>query len=155
MLFAAEESFGDKKGNLRQLFGSDVTRTDYIFRRTMLEMTPSQMKPWTSQRDAIRGSFLLLLKGISAVGGETGIFSVSANGWKGFQYDDPTKKPKRVTLELYDSQDRHVEIVFSSGKSDDSAFSQEDINRVLLTLGSTSARSPSSGNSSKVVKAGI
>jgi hypothetical protein len=51
-----------------------------------------------------------LIKGVSSVGGETGVFKVTAGGWNGFQFDDPAKNPKQVTFELYDAQDRHVEI---------------------------------------------
>jgi hypothetical protein len=58
------------------------------------------MRPWVSRRDAERTSFLLLIKGVSSVGGETGIFKVRAGGWGGFQFDEPARNPKKVTLEL-------------------------------------------------------
>jgi hypothetical protein len=73
-----------------------------------------------------------MIKAISSVGGETGLFKASANDWKGFQFDDPAKQPKKVTLELYDSQDRHVEIIFVTKK--DADITQADINRALETL---------------------
>lgn len=88
-----------------------------------------------SQREAIRQTFLLLLKAMSSVGGDTGLFEIEANGWKGFQFDDPEKLPKRIALELYDSQDRHVEIIlFRAQNTPKAGITQADINRVVETL---------------------
>src|SRR5437899_1748157 len=85
LLFAAvEKSFEDKDGTLPKLFGEETTRTDYVFRRTMLDQTPDKLKPWMNERQAHRVSFLLMIKGISSVGGETGVFHVEDKGWKGF-----------------------------------------------------------------------
>ncbi len=134
LLSTAEESLGGKKGTLRTLFGEQATRSDYAFRRTLLERTPDELKPWMSQREAYRVSMLLMIKGISSVGGDTGLFNVEKQGWKGFQFDDPNKKPKSVTLELNDSKDQHIEIIFFAGKQEDASITQSDVNRVLQTL---------------------
>lgn len=117
-----------------QVFGPEATKSNYIFHKTILELTPARMTPWMNQSNAIRTSMLLLIKGVSSVGGETGIFNVEANDWKGFQFDDPAKKPKRVTLEVYNSQDQHIEIIFQPGKGEAGLISQADVNRVLWTL---------------------
>jgi hypothetical protein len=84
LLGTAVKSFNDKNGNLRQLFGPESVASSYIFRKTLLDSTPATMMPWMSKRDALRTSFLLLLKRVSSVGGETGIFKVTVGGWKGF-----------------------------------------------------------------------
>jgi hypothetical protein len=133
LLSSVEKSFGGKKG-LRSLFGEQATKSDYSFRRTLLEQTPDGLKPWMNQREAYRVSMLLLIKGVASVGGETGLFNVEWQGWKGFQFDNPDKKPMRVTLELYDSNDQHVEIVFLPGKQGDAGITQADVIRVLHTL---------------------
>ena len=62
------------------------------------------------------------------------IFKVTVGGWNGFQFDDPAKRPKRVTLELYDAEGRHVEILFGLPASPAGGITQADINRVLVTL---------------------
>lgn len=134
LLGTAEKSFDDKNGNLRQLIGPESVASNYIFHKTLLESTPATMMPWMSKRDAVRTSFLLLLKGVSSVGGETGIFKLTAGGWNGFQFDDPAKRPKTVTLELYDAEDRHVEISFGLPANPGGGITQADINRVLETL---------------------
>jgi hypothetical protein len=134
LLATAEKSFGDKDGTLRQMFGAESVESNYAFEKTLLESTPTAMRPWMSKRDAVRTSFLLLIKGVSSVGGETGIFKVTAGGWNGFQLGDPAKSPKKVTLELYDAQDRHIEIIFGLPTNPEGHITQADINRVLETL---------------------
>lgn len=134
LLSEVEKQFGDQRGVLKQLFGTEATKSNYDFQRTMLGLTPERMKPWMSQREAIRTSMLLTIKAISSVGGETGIFNVKANGWRGFQFDDPAKKPSRTTLELYDAQDHHVEIILAAKTDAGAKITQADINRVLETL---------------------
>lgn len=119
---------------VQQLFGVDATSSNFMFHRTVLAETPSQLKPWMTKREAVRASFLLLFKGTCSVGGETGLFELEENGWRGFQLDDPALRPKRVTLELYDFNDRHVEIVFHPGGSPGASLTQADINRVIRTL---------------------
>jgi hypothetical protein len=133
LLSATEKSIGDT-GRLRTLFGEEATKSDYAFRRTLLEQTPAKLKPWMNQREAIRVCMLLMIKGVASVGGETGLFKVEQHGWKGFQFDNPDKKPKRVTLELNDSNDQHIEIIFLPGKQGDAGLTQADVNRVLHTL---------------------
>ena len=134
LLSSAEKSTGDSAGRMRTLFGEQATKSDYAFRRTLLEQTPDKLKPWMNQREAIRVSMLLLIKGVASVGGDTGLFKVEQRGWKGFQFDDPSKMPKKVTLELNDDKDQHVEIIFIPGRQEDSTITQSDVNRVLHTL---------------------
>jgi hypothetical protein len=135
LIGTAEKSFADKDGNLRKLFGAASVKSNYAFQKTLLETTPAMVTPWMSQRESIRDGFVLLLKAVSSVGGDTGLFKVEGRGWKGFQFDDPGKKPKKITLELYDTQDRHAEVIFyNSAKAGEASISQADINRVLTTL---------------------
>ena len=134
LLSALEKSTGNDNGDLRRLFGEEATKTDYAFHRTLLEATPDDVTPFESQREAIRSSMLLMVKAISSIGGETGLFELDSKDWNGFQFDDPSMKPKKVTLELYDSEDRHVEILFYSDSMSSSEITQADINRTIQTL---------------------
>jgi hypothetical protein len=77
-----------------------------------------------NQREAYRVSMLPMIKGVASVGGETVLFNVEWPGWKGFQFDNPDKKPKSVTLELNDSNDQHVEIIFLPGKQGDAGITR-------------------------------
>lgn len=137
LLSAFEKMIGDNRGTSKKLFGPKTTATNYAFHRAILEETPDKVSPFEDQREAVRSSMLLMLKGTSSVGGQTGLFQVQSQGWRGFQFDDPSRNPQ-VTLEVYDGEDRHIEIVFHSGKDVSSSLTQADINRTLQTLGATS-----------------
>lgn len=138
LLSTFEKSMGDNRGTLKKLFGPQATETNYAFHRAILEETAEGVSPFEGQREAIRSSMLLMLKATSSVGGETGLFEVQSQGWKGFQFNDPSRNARQVALEVYDIEDRHVEIVFHSGKDVSSSVTQADINRTFQTLGTTS-----------------
>lgn len=152
LMSTVQKTFGGT--SISAVFGPEATKSNYNFHKTMLELTPSRMTPWMNQRDAIRTSMLLMIKAISSVGGNTGIFNVDANGWRGFQFDDPTKKPKSVTLELYDLQDHHVEVIFRPGKDAVTTISQADINRVLWTLTPADPTTSKQDTGGRITKAG-
>jgi len=67
------------------------------------------------------------------VPGDSGIFMVQANGFKGFQYGDPSKHPKRVTVTLY-SAEGGIELSFAQKDLKPLAITQADINRAIQTL---------------------
>ncbi|HET6928674.1 MAG TPA: hypothetical protein VFI45_00010 [Candidatus Acidoferrum sp.] len=137
LLSTFEKSIGDNKGTLKKLFGPQATETNYAFHRAILEETADKVSPFEAKREALRSSMLLMLKATSSVGGETGLFQIQSQDWKGFQFDDPSRNPQ-VTLEVYDREDRHIEIVLHSGKDVSSSLAQADINRTFQTLGATS-----------------
>lgn len=58
---------------------------------------------------------------------------MQANEFKGFQYGDPSKHPKRVTVTLYSAQEG-IELSFSQKDMRPLAISQADINRAIQTL---------------------
>jgi hypothetical protein len=129
LLQSVEKHFGS--GGALQLFGEEAMKSNYALEKTMLELTPERLKPWMSQREAVGTSMLLTMKAVSSVGGETGLFRVDGSGWKGFQFDDPSKNPKRVTIELFDANDQRVEIVLVAKPFD---ITQAEINRIVLTV---------------------
>jgi hypothetical protein len=129
LLESVQKHFGSD-GAL-QLFGAEAMKSNYALEKTMLELTPERLKPWMSQREAVGTSMLLTMKAVSSVGGETGLFRVDGSGWNGFQFDDPSRKPKRVTIELFDADDQRVEIVLVAKPFD---MTQEEINRIVSTV---------------------
>lgn len=129
LLESVEKHFGENAA--LQLFGAEATKSNYAFEKTMLELTPDRLKPWMSQREAVGTSMLLTIKAVSSFGGETGLFRVNGGSWRGFQFDDPSKKPKRITLELYNAEDRRIEIVLVAKAFD---LTQAEINRIIFTV---------------------
>ena len=120
---------------LRRVLGENATRSDYDLRKAVLEASPRMLKPWISRNEAIRVGTLLSIKAsIDSGHGETGIFRIGANAWKGFQFDDPTERPEKVQIDLYDTHNHHVEMIFKSRKNANVKVTQADVNLAIETL---------------------
>ncbi len=135
----AKEFGGDRK-KLEVVFGKDQTSSEYAFHKALLNTTTANVKPWKSSAQVARAGMMLMFKATSSVGGESGLYKVTANGWRGFQFDDPLKKANQVALELYDPEGGHVEIVLTVRKGASNPPTQSEINRILLSLHRTRAR---------------
>lgn len=118
--------------HFRAAYGDKATGSDYEFLNLALNTTPSQVRLFGSKEDAARKSVLIMMKAI-IVPGDSGLFTVRTNEFRGFQYGDPSKHPKRVTVSLY-SDKGGIELSFSRKDLKPLAISQADINRVIQTL---------------------
>jgi hypothetical protein len=118
----------------RQLYGNEAFESDYGFHKEMLETTPSEITPFVPRRHAVAGQLLLLAKGMSMPNADSGIFSIQTPDFRGFQFDNPTTRPFRITDELY-SNEGGIDLVFLQ-KVDGSAptISQSEINRVIQSI---------------------
>lgn len=118
----------------RQLYGDEAFESDYAFYQKMLHLTPSQLTPFVSARQALAGQVLLMVKAISMPRAGSGIFSIQTPGFEGFQFENPEARPLRITDELY-SNDGGVYVIFFQ-KVDGTAptISQPEINRVIRSI---------------------
>lgn len=120
------------RGDFRSAYGDRVLQSDYEFLKLALNTTPASVRFSDSKQDVASKSTLVLIKTIVATG-DSGIFEVQANDFKGFQYGDPGKHPKRITVTLC-SADGEVEFSFSQKGMAPLAISQAEINRVIQTV---------------------
>lgn len=134
----AKES-GVNRHQLAIAFRVGPDDTNYGFHRALLNATPADLSPWMESGQSISFGLVLMIKAISSVGGDTGLFSVSSNDWKGFQFDDPARAPRRITLELYDKNDKHVEVLIAHQPDMKNLPTQADVNRIVQTLRWTDA----------------
>lgn len=118
--------------DLKQLYGEDALESDYAFHKKMLELTPSEITPFISRRQAVSGQMLLLIKAISMPDAASGIFSIQTQNFKGFQFENPQMRPSSITVELF-SNDGGVHLVFFQ-KPGAAAISQPEINRVIQSI---------------------
>lgn len=121
--------------DLKQLYGEDTLESDYAFHKKMLELTPSEITPFISRRQAISGQVLLLIKAISMPNAASGIFSIQTQDFKGFQFENPQTGPSRITIELF-SNDGGIDVIFMQ-KAGAPAISQAKINRVIQSIHKT------------------
>jgi len=120
--------------DFRQLYGDAAFESDYGFHKTMLQMTPSEITPFVSRRQASAGATLLLFKGLSMPKADSGIFSIQTPDFHGFQFQSPQNRPFKITDELY-SNDGGIDLMFlqKAGGSAPS-ISQAEINRVIQSI---------------------
>lgn len=127
--------------DLKQLYGEDALESDYAFHRKMLELTPSEITPFTSRRQAISGQVLLLIKAISMPKASSGIFLIQTRDFKGFQFENPQARPSRITVELF-SNEGGIDVIFMQ-KPGGPAISQAEINRVIHSIHKASLKTAS------------
>jgi hypothetical protein len=118
--------------DLKQLYGEDALESDYAFHKKMLELTPSEITPFISRRQAISGQVLLIIKAVSMPKAGSGIFSIQVRDFKGFQYENPQTRPSRITVELF-SNDSGINVIFME-KPGALGISQAEINRVIQSI---------------------
>lgn len=118
----------------RQLYGDEAFESDYAFYQKMLHLTPSEITPFVSRKQAIAGQMLLLVKAISMPRAGSGIFSIQTPGFEGFQFENPEAWPLRITDELY-SNEGGIYVIFLQ-RVDGTApkISQPEINRVIRSI---------------------
>ena len=121
--------------DLKQLYGEDALESDYAFHKKMLELTPSEITPFISRRQAISEQVLLGIKAISMPKAGSGIFSIQTRDFKGFQFENPQTRPSRITVKLF-SNDGGIYVIFMQ-KPGAFAISQAEINRVIQSIHKT------------------
>ncbi len=120
-------------GAARQVYGDDAVKSDYDLQRAMLESTPDKVNLFSSRRDVIRNSTLLLLKSLTLPKeAESGMFNISNGRFRGFQIGTPGRQVRKIVVNLY-SDDGSVEM-FLAQKEGNLLISQAEVNRVIQTL---------------------
>jgi hypothetical protein len=136
----------ESSNGLRAIYGEDVLKSDYSFKRLILETTPDKVTLFTSRKDSVRNAMLLLMKGVMVPnGGESGIYWIRTSQFQGYQYGNPGSRPKSLDVELF-TEDEGLGFIFSpKEKGTTSAISQGDINRVIQTVHKISGRPSGAG----------
>lgn len=135
--------------SLRRLFGDEALSSDFALYRTMLETTPGNMTPFMPRQDAVSRAILLIVKGtILPRGTASGVFTVKAGEFSGFQFGRPQNQFGEVSVRLF-SNDSSFNFIFNQNPGSPTVISQPDINRVVLTLHKATASSAAASKPSK------
>ncbi len=116
------------------LYGKETLRSNYALTKVILQTTPGQVSIFMPRARDVGAGVFLMLKPIYAVNGETGIFAFETPFIRGFQFGDPKKRPKSVTVKAFDQADREIEMTFAVKQGSSVFITQMEINRVLRTL---------------------
>jgi hypothetical protein len=116
---------------IRRVFGDQPLQSDYEMYRVLLETTPSKVTLFTPRAQATGYSMMLVTKAIAMPPADTELFSIDTDQFRGFQYGDPKKNPRRIVVTLLDS-DGGIEFSFSNANGKDrTLLTQADINRTV------------------------
>jgi hypothetical protein len=118
----------------RQIFGEEPLQSDYALTRLMLETTPNKISLGSDIKSASATLEMLMVKSIATPPAASGMFMVQTDEFEGFQYEDPTRHPKRVLVDLF-APDQSVEFIFLLNYEGASPhISQADINHVVQSV---------------------
>ena len=132
---AVSKEMGQLDG-FRGIYGDAPLQSDYAFWSMILAATPDQVNLFSSRKEIVGNSMLLVMKGV-ALPQRSGIFRVQTQGFKGFQWGDPKADPTHVVADLF-ADDCGLEFVFfGKTKKNPESISQAEINRVLQTVHKT------------------
>ena len=119
---------------LRRIVGDEALQSDFALYRTILQMTPDKMTPFEHQTDAANQALLLLVKGFCMpTGADSGVFSVTAGEFSGFQFGRPQNQSGQVSVRVF-SATSSLNFIFNQKLGGPTFISQPDINRLLQTL---------------------
>jgi hypothetical protein len=141
----------EKRRFVMQVWGEKTLESNYTLTKAVVETSPTQISIFAPRAKVLGLSILLMFKPITAMGGETGIFTFDTPTIRGFQMGDPDKRPKYISVRAFDMGDHQLYLTFGIQNGASGQITQAEINRVLQTLrlvsksedGSGIARSPS------------
>lgn len=108
-------------------------RSGYDWMASELAATPDQIR-WWNRTNNVRLTVLLGMKSIEMTGNCTAIYKAENSELHGFQLGDPAIAPHRVTLDLFDVNNRRYELVASSRNADHPVVTQADINAIVASI---------------------
>ncbi|HEV1993425.1 MAG TPA: hypothetical protein VGR03_03745 [Candidatus Acidoferrum sp.] len=122
-----------KRGrDVKAVFGEDASRSNYSLRSKILNLTPRDLRFFSSRQEMVSDSILLILKSIWTKRIKGGLYSFQTEWLHGFQEGGPAED-KMVIIEAWDANDRKMEVWIGS-EPRAPKFSQAEVNRILFSL---------------------
>jgi hypothetical protein len=137
-LAVMKEEAAKERRDIRSIFGSCATESDYNLESAILYLTPQDLRLFSSRQEMMGNSILLTLKGIYTSAGKGGVYSFHTDQVKGFQVGS-LGSDNHVTIDAFDQQDRKVRLLVGDEVHSKFKASQSDVNRILDTLQPDSA----------------
>ena len=137
-LDAMKQGAASRGADIGNIFGHEATRSNYALRSKVLSLTPQDLRLFSSRREMVANSFLLMIKGLEVRRVRGGLFSFQTAWLRGFQEGDPALD-NMVSIEAFDSQDQKIELYIGAEPAAKPKPSQNDINQILLSLRPVSA----------------
>lgn len=118
--------------SFEDVYGKEAVRSDYEFRRTILNITPKDLSLFASPRQMVRDSIMLTLKGVDSQRFKNALYSFETPTMRGFQEGNITLD-KGVVLEAFDHQG-HLLTLAVGAKPGKACFGQPELDRIIFSL---------------------
>ncbi|HVB08149.1 MAG TPA: hypothetical protein VNF00_04310 [Candidatus Acidoferrales bacterium] len=132
-LKAMKQDAARRGTDIKDVFGSQPTSSNYALRSKILYLTPRDLRLFSSPRQMAANSVLLTLKEVWTATAKGGLYSFQTKWLRGFQEGSPARN-NPVTIYAFDEQDREIDLSMGTEPNANSRLSQADINRVLYSL---------------------
>lgn len=114
----------------RRLYGV-AGKSQYDFKRAVLETSPSDMSLWMGRGNAFRKMvFMGIKQGSMAPLGAHGIYRIETSAWKGFQFGRTSGGNSSVQVDLYGGG-FYIVLMIVQSDSRSHQITQAEINRVI------------------------
>ena len=126
-LTVMKEAAVKRKANIKDVFGDQATRSNYDMRAYMLNLTPNDLRWFSSRQEMVRNSILLIIKNAESETLKDGILSFQTQRFRGFQEGVPGKS-RIIVVELFDMNDRSLSMWIAGPKDH---FTQDDVGHII------------------------
>jgi len=106
---------------------------NYQLYQTVYGVSPAQLSPFMSSRDAMRMNVLLLWKLSFGFDATPGIYSLEFGRDHGVQFGEPGKG-RPVTVRIFDDRDRQFRLIFLVVAGSNAPLTQDDINTAVSSF---------------------
>jgi hypothetical protein len=132
-LIRAMQQGASKSGrNIQEVFGEEATRSSFALRSKVLNLTPSDLRLFSSRQEMAGNAVLLVIKGVESQQFKNGLYSFATPWMRGFQEGDLIRD-RGVLVEAFDNQDRRLTLIVGA-KQDKACFGQPELNRIIFSL---------------------
>jgi hypothetical protein len=118
---------------LDAIFGEDTMRSNYELISRTLNVTPGDLRIFSSRQKMVGNSVLLRIKQIDLPRIKHGVYSFQTNSFRGFQKGDPLRD-RMVIIEAFDAQDHKIQLWIGAKPDASPKPTQADINRILYSF---------------------
>jgi hypothetical protein len=122
-----------ENGLMRFVFGSKTLSSNYELMSAALKARPDDVHWWSGRRRNVE-MFLLLINKEMVLHKSPLFYAIQTPSLEGYQIGDPQVAPYVVTLELFDSQDRHYTIWVTGQNKQPLKMTQAEINAMAASI---------------------
>lgn len=123
----------DQTEQMKRLLGARALSSDYDLMAATLAATPAQVKWWAPRSENVRIMVLLGHKSMEMLDFGA-VYKISSDEVRGFQFGNPAVAPYKVTLDLYDVNNRRYQIMITDHDPHGPFLSQGEVNAIVASF---------------------